>query len=272
MLILGRRQILLNTAICVSDKDAQWTLIRDRFEELPLLVEGESKIARVVDASTVIVRLKPTLFSYMANRTAVVDGTEKLRLRISDYLWRVLEHAGVETTIIYVGDDYYVTRRVEAPPIEVIVKAAFVGTPKHIYKGLECTPTRFGNFILADSRHSPYVRFDWRNALPHRDECMPRWLADQFIDTVEAESTALKAFQVLSEFLARCEIELLDICFFITSDGRALFGEVSPDCMRAKHGLSDLDKDLWRNGKDHETIRKKWSEFLSRVELIYAGS
>lgn len=242
-----------------------WEAARLIFDTLPLVVEGQSKIIRTIDSDTVIVRLKPTLFSHTANRAAIVDGTDSLRLRISQHLWSILARADVRTTILYVGSDYYVSRRVTPPPIEVIVKAALVGTPKHIYKNLSATNTRFSGRINPDHRHAPYVRFDWRNPLPHRDECMPLWLADQFIDTAAAEATALKAFSTLVNFLSGCEIELLDICFFITASGEEIFGEVSPDCMRVKHSDRDLDKDLWRTGQAPDTVRKRWEELLMRI-------
>lgn len=236
------------------------------FDSLPLVIEGESKIVRRLDDGHVMIRLKPTLFSHSANRADVVDGTEQLRLRISAILWKQLADQGVPVGITHVGEDYYVAEEVDAPPIEVVVKGAHVGTPKHLYKGLESKLTRYAGRILPDMRHAPYVRFDWRNPLPDKDECMPIWLADQFIDTAIAEQTALSAFDVLTRFLGERRIELVDICFFITRDGRTVFGEVSPDCMRAKYLADDLDKDLWRRGKDAETIRARWRHFLELVE------
>ena len=240
--------------------------LRDRFDSLPLIIEGESKILRRAGDGLTIVKLKPTLFSYSANRAAEVPGTETLRLRISAILWKKLAENGIAVGIRHVGDDYYVAEQVQAPPIEVIVKAAHVGTPKHLYKGLQSVPTRHGTFIASEMRHEPYVRFDWRNPLPGKDECMPIWLADQFIDTAAAERTALAAFDVLHKFLAKSGIEMLDICFFITADGTTIFGEVSPDCMRAKYNADDLDKDLWRRGKDAATIIAQWSAFLRLIE------
>ncbi|MFB6452946.1 hypothetical protein [Bradyrhizobium tunisiense] len=67
---------------------------------------------------------------------------------------------------------------------------------------------------------------------------MPNWLADRFIDTDAARHLALGAFKSLARVLASCEIELLDICFFITAEGDAIFGEVSPDCMRSQARLT----------------------------------
>jgi phosphoribosylaminoimidazole-succinocarboxamide synthase len=235
-------------------------------DTLPVLVEGESKVVRLLPDGNVAIQLKPTLFSYKANRADSIPGTEALRLRISELLWDSLRRQGIETTIIHVGADYYVSERVAAPPIEVIVKAAHVGTPKHIYKGMDGFLTRDGGRVLQDQRHEPYVRFDWRNPLPERDECLPIALADRFIDCEVASQTALAAFRALDRRLSRCGISILDICFFITADGRKIFGEVSPDCMRAKRTGVDLDKDLWRQGRDGPTIIRRWTEFLDLLE------
>jgi len=244
----------------------EYAWVGDSFDTLPLLVEGESKIVRLLSEEKVAIRLKPTLFSYKANRADSIAGTEVLRLRISEILWSSLREQGVETTILHVGPDFYVSDRVAAPPIEVIVKAAQVGTPKHIYKGMDGFPTRDGSRILENQPHAPYVRFDWRNPLPERDECLPIGLADRFIDCEAASRTALAAFAALGNRLGRCGIDMLDICFFITADGTRIFGEVSPDCMRAKRTGVDLDKDLWRQGRDGPTIVRRWTEFLDLLE------
>lgn len=239
---------------------------RAQFDDLPLFIEGESKIVKSIDDNLVIIKLKPTLFSYSANRAAVVEGSEELRLKISRVLWRELMKAGVDVGVQWVGTDFYVAGKVDPCPIEVIVKAAHVGTPKHSYRNMDQYRTRDGDIILPEMRHTPYVRFDWRNPLPHKDECLPLWLADKFIDTKMAEGVALKSFDALQSFLSRRGIEILDICFFITAKGKTVFGEISPDCMRAKFSGDDLDKDLWRKGKDRDTILERWSTFLQMVE------
>ncbi len=233
----------------------------ERFDRLPLLIEGESKVMRSAAPGLAIVRLKPTLYSITANRAGVVEGTDILRLRISEILWRILSRGGIQTTIRAVSERSYLTEYVNPPPIEIIVKACQLGTPKHIYHGISERKTRRGGRLEPGAIHEPYVRFDWRNPLPMRDECMPSWLADQFIDVKKAEATALKAFALLVAFMAERRLELLDICFMITEAGDTIYGEVSPDCMRVKSLGEDLDKDLWRKGKDAETIVKQWARF-----------
>lgn len=238
---------------------------RREFSNLELLHEGESKIVRKIDECNCITMLKPTLFSFTAQRSNIVSGTDILRLESSRILWRELMKAGVSIPIIYVGDDFYVSRIVDAPPIEVIVKAAHVGTPKHLYSGIENTRTRQGEVFSSCQAHPPYVRFDWRNPLPLKDECMPSPLANYFINTEEAEMTAQKAFATLQGFLKKRRITLLDICFFIDSTGKHVFGEISPDCMRAKFQDSDLDKDLWRKGRSDREILDKWELFVNLI-------
>jgi phosphoribosylaminoimidazole-succinocarboxamide synthase len=240
--------------------------INSKFDSLELVQEGESKIIRRVDDATLAIRLKPTVYSFTHQRYGEVPGTEILRLKASIVLWQKLIDAGIPVPVVAASDACYLCKDVDAPPIEVIVKSFYVGTPKHLYRGLTTTKTRHARFIEVGSRHEPYVRFDWRNPLPDKDECLPIWLADQFIDTSKAELLALKAFDVLSFFLSSRGIEIQDICFFIDAAGSCIFGEISPDCMRVKYRGGDLDKDLWRDGKTAEDIISRWSTFVRLIE------
>lgn len=236
-----------------------------RFESFPLFCEGESKIVREITPELVIVRMKPTLFSYKANRAGVVAGTDSLRLQISRILWQCLADAGVAIPVKGVGTQSYISEKVTPVPIEVIVKAAQVGTPKHIYTHMGEIPTRYGSYIQPGDLHEPYVRFDWRNPLPGKDECMPIWLADQYIDTQEAEKTALKSFKALQDLMVPKGLHLQDICFFVTQDGKGVYGEVSPDCMRVKYEGDDLDKDVFRQGKSDDVVLSKYGRFLELI-------
>lgn len=236
-----------------------------RNEEWQLIAEGESKVVYRTSNGLYAVRLKPSLYSFTANRNDTVPGSEIIRLRISEVLWDVLRKAGISVAVVAVYADHYITEPVEVPNIEVIVKRALVGTPKHIYRGIGEVPTRLGEYLLPDKKHPPYVRFDWRNPLPFRDECLPEALADLYIDTSRARNTALQTFSALESFLGNRGIDILDICLFIDAHGEKVFGEISPDCMRAKHRGDDLDKDTWRKGEDGSAVISKWTEFYERI-------
>jgi phosphoribosylaminoimidazole-succinocarboxamide synthase len=167
----------------------------------------------------------------------------------------------------------------QVPPIEVIVKAALVGTPARIYHRIFDHTDRFGRRFEMGRRHAPYVRFDYRNPLEGptgerlRDECMPAMLADRFIDTPQATESALAAFAVVERALRRVDLAVLDACFLFDVTGRVLCYEVSPDNMRVKRADWErggrfeeaFDKDLWRDGADEPVLRAQWSAL--RAEL-----
>jgi phosphoribosylaminoimidazole-succinocarboxamide synthase len=156
-------------------------------------------------------------------------------------------------------------------PIEVVVKAAHVGTPRHRYYQIDQRPTRDGTLVVAGEPYPcTFVRFDWRNPLQDEhgqrlaDEPLPEEMAVWWIDT-RAAGLARRAFAAMEGFLAARGLRLLDICFFIDAAGRLIFSEVSPDCMRVTAQSDSLDKDIWRAGGSSALLLEKWSRF---VELI----
>lgn len=250
----------------------------DEFNDLPLIIEGESKIVRDCGAGRCIIKFKPTLYSYTHNRAGVVPGTDILRLKITSILNHVLERDAqhfnwrFDSLLRTIGDNYVISEKCDPPPIEVIVKHKHVGTPKHRYYGMH-------DHLMRDGRRLdlsyPYrvIRFDWRNPLRHpttnermADEVLCDDMADWFIDTRAAKALAGNIDEALSRFLFQRGIDLVDMCLMITQDGRSVFGEISPDAMRlVSHGNS-LDKDTWRNGKSPEEVLDAWSILLERIK------
>jgi phosphoribosylaminoimidazole-succinocarboxamide synthase len=265
-----------------------WDGLRLRWQDLPLLKRGESKEIRVVNDDLVMVCLIPSLYSFTQNRSATIAGTDSARLRSFEILTKVLRAAGLQVAVVAFGDDYYITRRLRmhgqdhVPPIEVIVKARHVGTPKHALYRISDHLTRDGDRILPGQPHLPYVRFDYTNPLTDdagqrlRDECLPTGLADRFIDTTRAEQTAIAAFCSLYGHLSQCGIRLDDICFKIDHTGQVIFGEVSPDCMRAvwlgnapdffANPGEDRSKDTFRAGSQPQEVRDSYDRFVAALE------
>lgn len=265
-----------------------WTSIRDQWETLPLLFRGESKEIRIVDEDHVMVRLIPSLYSYSQNRSAMVEGTDAARLEAFRVLSDVLSAAGLVMATVAFGEDYYVTRRLlkqgmdHVPPIEVIVKARHVGTPKHALFRIADHEGRDGRCIRPGQAHEPYVRFDYTNPLKDdagcrlRDECLPTGLADRYIDTACAERTAMAAFCALYGFLSSRGIRLDDICFKLDDSGQVIFGEISPDCMRAvwvgdtadffDATGQDRSKDTFRAGSEPEEVLQTYRRFNKALQ------
>lgn len=280
-------------------------LSKKKFKSLPLVIEGESKEIRYLGKGEVAIKLKPTVYSYTYNRTGIIEGSDKARMECIKSTLPEIKKAGINHSYLYFEGDYIISKLVLQPktlnngdqfmpkdltkeeinslpranPVEVVVKKRHAGTPKHRYYKFNEYPTRKSTYIMPDDLYPELVvRFDWRNPMKSAegerlaDEAMPEQVANWFIDVKEARKTALKTFKVLSKQFSDKGIDLWDICFFIAEDGKTVFGEISPDCMRvrAKDG-SSLDKDVWRLGGSAENVLAKWqtfSEILKSDQLV----
>jgi phosphoribosylaminoimidazole-succinocarboxamide synthase len=257
----------------------------EQFEKLELLKEGESKELRRAGVGLdgrplCLIRFKPTIYSFTSNRCGVVPGSELLRLRATKRLVGVLKDAGIRHAYRAVGERFVLAEWVDDPNVEVIVKQYHSGTSKHRYFGMAGKRVRPGSnfedtwFEDMGAYPHPIVRFDWRNPFQHpvtevrlADEVMPEDIADWWINTKVARRTALRVFDVLTEFLGARDVLLYDLCLFISTDGETVFGEISQDCGRFRHfDLGELDKDVWRAGGSHEEVLEKWKLLCEVVE------
>jgi phosphoribosylaminoimidazole-succinocarboxamide synthase len=251
--------------------------------ELPLYHRGEStEIRRTAIEGLLLQRLTPSLNSITHRRKGTVAGTDRLRHDISRFFWAILHRHQIPTCHLAYHDEHVLISEERIPPVEVIVKAAMVGTPSRIYHGLLERTDRFGRRFEAHQDHEPYVRFDYRNPLRSpsgqllRDECMPLALADRLIDTRRATASALAVFDVVRTVGARVELEVLDACFLFDETGRTLAYEISPDNMRVKGAgwrahprpIDEFDKDLWRHGADDAQITEQWNTLRARLERL----
>ncbi len=280
-------------------------LTMEEFKEFPLVIEGESKEVRYAGDGLVVIRLKPTIYSFTANRCGVVEGSDILRLRATKIFLEIMRSAGIAHAYQGVNDRWILSRLVLQPatasnpnpfrpgdlsedrikllpiaqPIETVVKRMHSGTSKHRYFGMcghrarASHPFYAGMEISADGAYpSAIVRFDWRNPLTNAsgkqlaDEILPEPIADWFIDIRKATQTALKIYEALSEFLGAHDIVCYDLCLFIAEDGETVFGEISQDCGRFRHfDLGSLDKDVWRAGGSSQQVLEKWQTLLDLI-------
>nr|MBX2796859.1 hypothetical protein [Myxococcales bacterium] len=246
-----------------------------RFQQLEAFHLGQSAHLRHTSVPGLLVqRLVPSLNSISQGRKGTVDGTASLRLDISSHFWSRLHERGIATCHLARHGATVLVTQEQVPRVEVIVKAALVGTPTRIYDGLLQQRDRFGQPFLAGHPHAPYVRFDYRNPLQDasgeglRDECLPLALADRLIDTGAARHNALATFALVRDTLAQADLHVLDACFLFDETGQTLCYEVSPDNMRIKSASEDFDKDLWRNHAPPATIVERWGQLLQRLETL----
>lgn len=249
-------------------------LTLDIFRKLPLFVEGESKEIRLLNDNIGVIYFKPTIYSFTSNRTGIVESSNIPRINVSKVLCELLKENGINHSYIDYYGEFVITHIVNAPNIEVVVKANHTGTSKHRYFGMNKSKVRdshpyYSGMTIEDMQPypEPIVRFDWRNPFCHpvtkiqlADEVLCDAQADLFIDTKEARKTALKTFNILSDFLQTKNIVIYDLCLFISEDGKTVFGEISPDCGRYRHyDLGSLDKDVWRAGGSSKDVLEKWN-------------
>ncbi|WP_103863625.1 phosphoribosylaminoimidazolesuccinocarboxamide synthase [Aquimarina sp. I32.4] len=259
------------------------------FDELPLLIEGESKIVKLLNSKIVVEQFKPTVYSYTHNRYGIVEKTDDLRVKFTSEVFRRMRKNATETgkelknaflaCIEHPQGLLLVQQRVNTSNLEVRVKRYHVGSPVHRYRYTEQYHTlQKGHSPLKKwSRFDrPIVCFDWRNPLTDENDVR---LADEPIsddyasiwikDVAKAKKLASETFEWLESLFAKSNLVLVDICFFIDEDGTSVFGEISPDCMRVRSGIhpddTSYDKDLWRKGEKESTVAQKYEELYQLI-------
>jgi len=174
-----------------------------KIEELPITIEGESKIYRkVYNLNIAVATLKPSVYSFTFKRYSIVEGTDVARngiweiigskLNISynrfkfhneNYIVRLLNYYAnglmkfkkdifVSNFLFKINDNTsLVVFENQIPNIEVVWKRKHVGTPKHKLIGVEKFKTRYGKVIKPEGLYpNPVIRFDWRNPVEHDEK------------------------------------------------------------------------------------------------------
>jgi hypothetical protein len=159
------------------------------------------------------------------------------------------------------ADEKPVTRRVA---VEVIADKRDVAATPAVLE-------RFADPDLERCPDLPHEVYQWpadlRLEVMMRDEVMGEDFADEVINVRQARKTALWTYAVLQRYMARCDIVIYDLCLFITSDGRKVYGEIDQDCGRYRHldhGM--LDKDVWRSGGSVGDVLAKWQLLAEMLE------
>jgi phosphoribosylaminoimidazole-succinocarboxamide synthase len=259
-------------------------------EELPLLVEGESKIVRLWTNNVVAIRFKPMVYSVTTNSYRPAPGTDVVRARFTSQLFRemarceprdgVTPHSAFLAEIPSPAGPLVIQRKVETCNIETRIKRYHIGSPLHRYRYTERYPTTqsAGPLKRWTRFDQPVVCFDWRHPLrdeagndladePISDDYAGVWMRD--IDY--AKRMARSTFLWLEQRFERAGIRLIDMCIFIGQDGRTIYGEISPDCMRARLDTGDLAAaeaeargQWWPNGAPDQ-LQYNYEDFYQRV-------
>ena len=117
---------------------------------------------------------------------------------------------------------------------------------------------------LTNKSQSYISKLETGNVRSPRKETMKEILIGMKMNQDEIE-------EVLSEFYKTINIELWDMCLFITQDGKFIFSEISQDNARYKYvpkngNLESLDKDVFRSGNSSEDVMEKWEKLYKLVD------
>lgn len=240
------------------------------YESLPVIHDGDSRQIRSIPNTPYgIMRFNPVIYSFKAHGPISAPQTEKVRAAVNQLIAEYLRENGIYvSTLATIGQYALISLEDATTHIEVVVKEAFAGPPKHIYKNLPDAETRSGGKIGIYSIHKPYVRFDWRLPHPDDDMLMPEGLADYFINTSQAKATALKTFRLVKKFLNRHDLDITDICLFLNKDGNKILTEISPDNMGSLSYIGSIPEyKLIFADKDKNKKLNKWKLAASLLGL-----
>ena len=265
------------------------------FEQLSLLVEGESKIIKYWTPKVVIEKFKPTVYSYTHNRYGLVDGTDAIRIKFTTAVYRKMTayskgrpYAPASAFLAEIENEqglFIVQQLVDTCNVETRIKRYHIGSPVHRYLYTAKYPsTRKDEAPITPWTRfdTPVVCFDWRHPLtdeknnrladePISDDYAALWI----LDLPFAKKMALETFLWLEKMFFQSGITLIDMCIFIDRTGKLIYGEISPDCMRIRWNslhpeqAESMDKDLWRKGAAPEKLYENYEKAYSSMFNIH---
>lgn len=227
------------------------------------LYEGKAKkVFATDDPDYVIVSYKDDATAFDGLKKGEISGKGSVNNRMSNYLMRLLEKAGIATHYVEeLSDRETVVKKVSIVPLEVIIRNVSAGSFAKRY-GVE-------EGIVFDE---PTIEFSYKNDDLH-DPLLNSYHAlalklatKEEIETIK--SMAFKINQILKEYFAGLKVKLIDfkLEFGRTRDGQiVLADEISPDTCRFWDADTNekLDKDRFR--RDLGGVEEAYREMMKRV-------
>lgn len=231
--------------------------------KVDLLYEGKAKkVYTTDDKDLLIVSYKDDATAFNGEKKGTIQEKGSINNRVSNYLMKLLQQKGVETHVVEeINDRETIVKKVDIIPLEVIVRNIAAGSlSKRL--GLE-EGTKLDKTVLEYC----YKNDDLGDPMINDYHIYTLGLASKE-DLEKISSMALKVNEVLSNFFASVNIELIDfkLEFGRTSDGEIILAdEISPDTCRFwdKTTGEKLDKDRFR--RDLGNVEGAYQEILKRL-------
>ncbi len=234
-------------------------------EKKEMLYEGKAKKVYKTDVNSVyIVDYKDDATAFNGEKKGTIVGKGVINNRMTNFLCRKLEEAGVPTHYVEeLSDRETAVKKVDIIPLEVIVRNTAAGSfSKRL--GVE-----EGTKLLCPTLEFSYKNDDLGDPLINDYFARALGLATQEdIDTITKYAFMVNDF--LIRFFRECGIELIDfkIEFGKTDDGTIILAdEISPDTCRVWDikTREKLDKDRFR--RDLGGVEDAYNEVAKRIGL-----
>ncbi len=232
-------------------------------EKKEQLYEGKAKkVFATADPEHYIVSYKDDATAFNGLKKGTIVGKGAINNRMSNYLMRELEKAGVPTHFVEeLNDRETVVKKVTILPLEVIVRNIAAGSfSKRM--GVE-----EGRKLLCPILEFSYKNDDLGDPFINDDYALALGIATaEELQTVKDYTRKVNKF--LIDFFKTINIELVDfkIEFGKTSDGKVILAdEISPDTCRLWDLTTHekLDKDRFR--RDMGGVEDAYQEVMKRI-------
>ncbi len=232
-------------------------------EKKEMLYEGKAKkVYATENPEYLIVDYKDDATAFNGLKKGTIQGKGVINNRVTNHLMKMLEKNGVPTHFVEeLSPRETLVRRVEIVPLEVIVRNIAAGSLAKrlgIPEGVKMDSTVLEFCYKNDELGDPMVN-EYHILAMH-------YATKEELDLIASYS--LKINQLLSDYLADLNIELIDfkLEFGRTLDGTiVLADEISPDTCRfwdSKTG-EKLDKDRFR--RDLGGVEDAYNEIMKRL-------
>ncbi len=232
-------------------------------EKKEQLYEGKAKkVFATEDPNLVIVSYKDDATAFNGLKKGTITGKGVVNNRMTNYMFRLLEKAGVPTHYVEeLNDRETVVKKVSIVPLEVIVRNVAAGSFSKrmgVEEGtaLKCPILEFS--YKNDDLGDPFINDYYALALGLATK--------EEIDLIAKYTFMINDFMI--DFFKKLNIDLIDfkIEFGKTSDGKIILAdEISPDTCRFWDSTTHekLDKDRFR--RDMGGVEDAYAEMMKRV-------
>lgn len=231
-------------------------------QKLEMIYEGKAKkVYRTDDADYFWVEYKDDATAFNGQKKGTIENKGVVNNKVSAVFFKLMESKGIPTHFIeLVNDREMIVKALEIIKVEVVVRNIVAGTLAKrvgLPEGTILPKTVLEYYYKDDALGDPLINASHIAAL---DLATPEQMA--FI-----KETALKVNDILREYLAPVNIDLIDFKLeFGIHNGQVLLGdEISPDTCRFWdiNTREKLDKDRFR--RDLGNVEGAYQEILRRL-------